>query len=64
MTHHSPVWLCAIAPVLFFATFVFLIIGTVFPVAGLILDNLLAHVNDEQWRTNLIKEVLKPEIDQ
>ena len=35
----------------------------VFPVAGLILDNLLAHVNDEQWRANLIKEVLKPEID-
>lgn len=63
MTHHSPVWLYAIAPVLFFAAFVFLIIGTVFPVAGLILDNLLAHVNDEQWRANLIKEVLKPEID-
>jgi glycosyltransferase involved in cell wall biosynthesis len=59
----SPIWLYAVAPVLFFAAFVFLIIGTIFPVAGLILDNLLAHVNDEQWRTNLIKEVLKPEID-
>jgi len=63
LTCHSSVWLFGVTPVLFFASILFLIIGTVFPVAGLILDNLLAHVNDEQWRTNLIKEVLKPESD-
>jgi glycosyltransferase involved in cell wall biosynthesis len=61
MTYHSPIWLYAVSPVLFFATFAFLIIGTVFPVAGLILDNQLVHFNDEQWRTSMIKEVLKPE---
>jgi ABC-type antimicrobial peptide transport system ATPase subunit len=36
-------------------------IGIVFPVAGLILDNQLVRFNDEQWRAGLIKEVLKPE---
>ena len=61
MTHPSPIWLYAISPVLFFATLAFLIIGTVFPVVGLILDNLLVHFNDEQWRANMIKEVLNPE---
>lgn len=63
LTRQSPVWLYGVTPVLFFASLAFLVIGTVFPVAGLILDNLLAHFNDEQWRSNLIKEVLKPEGD-
>lgn len=63
MIHHGPFWLYLVSPILFFATFAFLIIGTVFPVAGLILDNLLVHFNDEQWRNSKIKEVLKPEVN-
>lgn len=53
--------LFAASPVLFFASLAFLIIGTIFPVVGLILDNLLVHFNDEQWRSSLIKEVIPPE---
>lgn len=59
MTLHNSMWLYVISPVLFFAASAFLIIGTVFPVVGLILDNMLSYFNDEQWRLNLIKEVLK-----
>lgn len=61
MTGYGPVWMYVAAPLLFFAAFVFLMIGVVFPVAGLILDNQLVRFNDEQWRAGLIKEVLKPE---
>ena len=60
MTLHSSIWLYVILPILLFAALAFLIIGTVFPVVGLILDNMLAYFNDEQWRLDLIKEVLKP----
>lgn len=59
MMFSSSVWLYAVLPILFFAALAFLIIGTIFPVVGLILDNMLAYFNDEQWRLNLIKEVLK-----
>ncbi|MFA5322175.1 MAG: glycosyltransferase family 2 protein, partial [Smithella sp.] len=38
LTCHGPVWLYVAAPLLFFAAFIFLMIGIVFPVAGLILD--------------------------
>lgn len=61
LTYHGPVWMYVAAPLLFFATFVFLMIGIVFPVVGLILDNMLVRFNDEQWRASLIREVLKPE---
>jgi len=59
--HDSPFALYVASPVLFFTSFMFLIIGTTFPVVGLILDNLLAYFNDERWRSSLIKELVPPE---
>lgn len=59
MTLNNSIWLYVILPVFLFAAFTFLLIGTLFPVIGLILDNMLAYFNDEQWRLNLIKEVLR-----
>jgi glycosyltransferase involved in cell wall biosynthesis len=59
--HDSPSALYVASPVLFFTSLTFLIIGTTFPVIGLILDNLLVHFNDERWRSTLVKEVLPPE---
>lgn len=61
MFHHSQITLYVAAPVLLFASLTFLLIGTTFPVIGLILDNLLVHFNDEKWRSSLVKEVVPPE---
>jgi glycosyltransferase involved in cell wall biosynthesis len=61
MYHDRPFALYVASPALFFTSLTFLIIGTTFPVVGLILDNLLVYFNDERWRSSLIEEVLPPE---